>query len=266
VDAASGTFGVRLNLPNPEYRIPAGLKCRARILPAPPGLKMTLSPNGQKDTVAFPQATGAEGQASPDGNESELQQLERLADLRISPTDGAPALTNPSSVMCRTLGPFESRKQTEALVSALAEAVVAVSTRNETESTITGYMVLIPPKEAGVAPKELTDKLKDSRVTDRVLLGGGPYSGQVSVGLYSGQRSAERRRDEVAALGYPAYVRPRINQKNHTWLDVELVDDGSSEMKLLEAVDRIHPQLDVEIAPCQKLAGTVNGTERSAIQ
>lgn len=27
VDAASGTIGVRLELPNPEYRIPAGLKC-----------------------------------------------------------------------------------------------------------------------------------------------------------------------------------------------------------------------------------------------
>ena len=31
LDAASGTFGVRLTLPNPERRIPAGLKCRARF-------------------------------------------------------------------------------------------------------------------------------------------------------------------------------------------------------------------------------------------
>ena len=30
-DAASGTFGVRLTLPNPQRRIPAGLKCRARF-------------------------------------------------------------------------------------------------------------------------------------------------------------------------------------------------------------------------------------------
>lgn len=28
IDAASGTFGVRLALPNPEYRLPAGLKCK----------------------------------------------------------------------------------------------------------------------------------------------------------------------------------------------------------------------------------------------
>lgn len=31
VDAASGTFGVRLTLPNPGGRIPAGVKCRARF-------------------------------------------------------------------------------------------------------------------------------------------------------------------------------------------------------------------------------------------
>jgi len=31
VDAASGTFGVRLALPNPGGRIPAGVKCRARF-------------------------------------------------------------------------------------------------------------------------------------------------------------------------------------------------------------------------------------------
>ena len=28
VDAASGTFGVRLEMPNPEHRITPGLKCK----------------------------------------------------------------------------------------------------------------------------------------------------------------------------------------------------------------------------------------------
>lgn len=33
IDAASGTFGVRLLLPNPENKVPAGLKCSIRFLP-----------------------------------------------------------------------------------------------------------------------------------------------------------------------------------------------------------------------------------------
>jgi RND family efflux transporter MFP subunit len=35
IDAASGTFGVRLELPNPNGRVPAGLQCRVRFAPAP---------------------------------------------------------------------------------------------------------------------------------------------------------------------------------------------------------------------------------------
>lgn len=31
VDAASGTFGVRLRLPNPDYQLPAGIRCRIRF-------------------------------------------------------------------------------------------------------------------------------------------------------------------------------------------------------------------------------------------
>jgi multidrug efflux pump subunit AcrA (membrane-fusion protein) len=31
VDAASGTFGVRLELPNPDHSLPAGLRCHVRF-------------------------------------------------------------------------------------------------------------------------------------------------------------------------------------------------------------------------------------------
>jgi RND family efflux transporter MFP subunit len=34
VDSASSTFRVRLELPNPNYRIPAGLKCKVRFFPS----------------------------------------------------------------------------------------------------------------------------------------------------------------------------------------------------------------------------------------
>ncbi|MEJ2180550.1 MAG: efflux RND transporter periplasmic adaptor subunit, partial [Gammaproteobacteria bacterium] len=31
IDAASGTVGVRLELPNPNYKIPAGVKCKVNF-------------------------------------------------------------------------------------------------------------------------------------------------------------------------------------------------------------------------------------------
>lgn len=32
IDAASGTYGVRVELPNPNLKLPAGLKCRVRFI------------------------------------------------------------------------------------------------------------------------------------------------------------------------------------------------------------------------------------------
>lgn len=36
IDPASGTFGVRLELPNPDYQLPSGLKCTVRFQDFPP--------------------------------------------------------------------------------------------------------------------------------------------------------------------------------------------------------------------------------------
>jgi RND family efflux transporter MFP subunit len=48
VDAASGTFGVRLELPNPQRRMPAGIRCRALFegLDAKPVRHVPRKPNG----------------------------------------------------------------------------------------------------------------------------------------------------------------------------------------------------------------------------
>ncbi len=32
IDASSGTFGVRLELPNPDYKLPGGLKCSVKFM------------------------------------------------------------------------------------------------------------------------------------------------------------------------------------------------------------------------------------------
>jgi hypothetical protein len=47
IDAASGMFGVRLELPNPSYHLPAGLKCQVhfRREEGSPGQTSSLLPS-----------------------------------------------------------------------------------------------------------------------------------------------------------------------------------------------------------------------------
>lgn len=60
IDPASGTFGVRLELPNPDYRLPGGLRCAVQFIPeneeiAPENLTKdeenpTMTPEGDTDS------------------------------------------------------------------------------------------------------------------------------------------------------------------------------------------------------------------------
>ncbi len=43
VDASSGTFGVQLSIPNPDYQISAGLRCTANIFPKNKGLGQEIA-------------------------------------------------------------------------------------------------------------------------------------------------------------------------------------------------------------------------------
>lgn len=88
MDAASGTFRVRLELPNPEYRLPAGLKCQVRLRPAPPG-----APEGAPVPTA-----PAQGAPSPDSPPIPLE-VAPPAGTQPLPVQGVPpAETAPPSL------------------------------------------------------------------------------------------------------------------------------------------------------------------------
>jgi RND family efflux transporter MFP subunit len=60
-DIASGTFGVRLSLPNADYAIPAGVKCSLQFATEEPGEKRLVSPKQiakQPKTVAPEKTSG----------------------------------------------------------------------------------------------------------------------------------------------------------------------------------------------------------------
>ncbi len=69
-DTASSTFGVRLALPNPDYRLPAGLKCRIRFLSGEASPDSDIVDNleyvdAPRDAAAEAEPTAPEGTLGP---------------------------------------------------------------------------------------------------------------------------------------------------------------------------------------------------------
>lgn len=69
-DAASGTYGVRLTLPNPDYRIPAGLRCRLAFLPPGPEVPAERRSPETDDFATGPVIEAALMDQHPDGDEA----------------------------------------------------------------------------------------------------------------------------------------------------------------------------------------------------
>jgi len=57
LDAASNSFRVRLALPNPNYRLPAGLRCKADLPTAQAAAQRTPAPQAAAQPQALPAAT-----------------------------------------------------------------------------------------------------------------------------------------------------------------------------------------------------------------
>lgn len=62
-DAASGTYRVRLSLPNPDYKLPSGLKCMVRFLPMSAAVPATMASDARTQTPRSKQAALTAGAA-----------------------------------------------------------------------------------------------------------------------------------------------------------------------------------------------------------
>ena len=112
VDAASGTFRVRLELPNPDYALPGGLKCSVRFLPAsaadtdatgssPPGLS-TPQPPAPPATPAPGGGLEAATEASRAASPAPASVADPVLPVAVAPPGtSAPGGTRPRSPPAR---------------------------------------------------------------------------------------------------------------------------------------------------------------------
>lgn len=69
-DVASGTYGVRLELPNPDYRVPAGLRCRVQFVAEPDGPVVTDAEPEPSAIAAVQEPVPTDGQPMPVATET----------------------------------------------------------------------------------------------------------------------------------------------------------------------------------------------------
>jgi hypothetical protein len=221
-DAASGTFRVRLGLPNEDYAVPSGLKCRVQFLPYEDVPNTQMADSDAESSESDSDAQDVETA----GNGSESSMPKPIVMATATPAaivKSAPTPADSTATRCQTIGPLKDTPQADQVMAAIAGQATRTDLREELLPPIEGYQILSPQQASLEDARSLTEKMTAAGFHDFYILKSGPLWGRVALGVYRDKQRAEETRANLAALGFKTDLLPRSTQQSRFWLEVELL-------------------------------------------
>ena len=210
-DVASGTYGVRLVLPNPDYRVPAGLRCRLSFSAADP-----VSVVEDTATASVPITTAAE-----------------VVEDRMSAPEGVPLAPGPSAMPPDGSAPEADVSTTIDTVAETTEvALPPAPTTADSTSAATVEEPPVPDASAVVAPAASAISPLPAAST---CLRSGPYPSRTVAGRVARELRAQGLQVDIAAYEDKELRGHRVVS---AWLpDLNAVDTYVAKLKAAGVTD-----------------------------
>lgn len=148
---------------------------------------------------------------------------------RVAPLDDAApasAVAAADSFSCTSVGPFAELADAAQAQAALKAAGFIPRQRLEQGELWVGYWVSVQDFESRQAAENALKALLDAGITDVYLMPGSDPADVLSLGVFSDYQRAQRRAEEIRALGFS----PRINDRKRAgsvyWIDADLAEPG----------------------------------------
>jgi len=237
-DASSGTFRVRLGLPNEDYRLPSGLRCRVRFLPMPE------EPSPGTTTVA--------------GQDPQLPKIQAAIEAKPLPLKLIKTGVTPTEVAaqrCQTIGPITDASEAARIMTAIAGQATQLRLREESHSSVASYLLLAPPQPSLKDSRALTEKMAAAGFNDFYIFWRGPHKGRISLGVHRNKAYAEERQTQLDELGFESELVPRTEKRTRFWLDVELLPQITA--LDLAAAEQTRGKADWTASRCETVAEPV---------
>lgn len=162
---------------------------------------------------------------------SEPPQTRASADVAVAPPARSPAAASvpasapsPVSYRCLSLGPFATPQALNDARVRLGTQGVRMRSRQELTTRSRGWWVYLPAAGSHAQALEQARQLGARHITDYVVVNTGEQPNTVSLGVFNDPDNARKRRDEVAAAGFPARMSERTERVPEYWLDLVLTD------------------------------------------
>jgi hypothetical protein len=162
--------------------------------------------------------TSVKPQSADDDNLRLVLVKEFLAQQAKPPTVGQ-ATQAESSSSCYTLGPFKAVDDANAVRDQLKSAGLVAKRRMSKDTSRKGFWVLLPPESSRSQARQNINLLKEKGIKDYFLVVTGEQTNAVSLGVFAQSDTAQRRFEEIKAMGFKPKLQNVDLPLREYWLD-----------------------------------------------
>lgn len=160
-------------------------------------------------------------------SESEGDDVARQAELSAAPESKLDLAND----RCHSIGPFPTQVDLRAAMNVLTPLTKRIRSRETHATQARGYWVFLPAMASREQALGTARALSAKGVRDYYVVTAGDQQNTVSLGLFRDQGNAERRRAEIAALGFTPQTNARTEDLPAYWLDFALIGSDSPDLR-----------------------------------
>ncbi|MEP6938258.1 MAG: SPOR domain-containing protein [Rudaea sp.] len=120
---------------------------------------------------------------------------------------------------CGTIGPFTTQSDMRSAVNALTPLVARIQFRETHAIAARGYWVYLPAPANRERALAIARELSNKGLSDYYIVTAGEQPNTISLGLFRDPANAERRKNEIVALGFKPEVNQRSDEVLVYWID-----------------------------------------------
>lgn len=180
---------------------------------------------GERPTNARAQAGNGAGNGPVPMRLVLLGEAELDASAAAGAESSAPPEPFPSAPRCLRIGPFATPADMRAASARLQPVVARMQVREAPAELLRGYRVFLPAMADRDAALAAARRLSEAGMRDYYVVTAGSEENSVSLGLFRDLGNAEKRREEVRALGLEPRLEPRTDEVVRWWLEVAVGAD-----------------------------------------
>ncbi|MBS0569608.1 MAG: SPOR domain-containing protein [Proteobacteria bacterium] len=120
---------------------------------------------------------------------------------------------------CVSIGPFPTQADMRAVLNALTPLVPRIQYRDAHTTETRGFWVFLPAQPSREKALALARALSNKGVRDYYVVTAGDQQNTISLGLFHEQANAQKRLNEIAALGFAPQLIARTEDLPVYWID-----------------------------------------------